>query len=87
MGPVCRKNINYDDAPILQPEKVESLKEALNGSFSKEIVSYWIERIKIGSPNWSRQLAKRKMKWGNTAVFPHFNLTSPTVALYIVLRC
>src|SRR5437870_12952217 len=58
IGPICRKNGNYDDAPVLSPNKVKELEVAINATFPAEGASFLLSKIKIDLPSMTRQLAR-----------------------------
>lgn len=68
IGPICRKNNNYDDAPALDPNQLTNAIEAINAIFAEEISTQLIEKIKIGSASNCRQLAKLTIYYASSLI-------------------
>ena len=69
IGPVCRKNGNYDDAPALDPKNLSVVIESIHAIYPEEISAKLIEKIKVsGSTSNSRQLAKLTVYYASSLV-------------------
>ena len=68
IGPVCRKNGNYDDAPTLLTNQLGVVTEAIHAIYPEEISTKLIEKLKIGSSSNSHQLAKLTVYYASSLV-------------------
>jgi len=68
IGPVCRKNGNYDDAPALSTHQVDPLEEAIDAAFPVELGEFLLGKIKVDSPITTRQIAKCTIYYASSVI-------------------
>jgi len=68
IGPVCRKNGNYDDAPALSSSQIAFLEEAIDAAFPEQLAGYLLGKVKPDSPATTRQIAKCTIYYASSII-------------------
>lgn len=68
IGPICRKNGNYDDAPVLTDTQVKPLTAAIDAAFPPDAAVELTNKIAINSPTMTRQLARCTIYYASSIV-------------------